>query len=107
VVLAMIASVEAIFLSTFVLTSQNRMAAAAVKRADPTCRSARSRSMRSPNSSHCVGACSPDGGSDRDRRLITEPDALADGALQAAHRPACGTLENWRFPTNSSDDMLF
>jgi uncharacterized membrane protein len=34
VVLAMIASVEAIFLSTFVLISQNRMAAAAAKRAD-------------------------------------------------------------------------
>ena len=32
--LAMIASVEAIFLSTFVLISQNRMAAAADKRAD-------------------------------------------------------------------------
>jgi uncharacterized membrane protein len=34
VALAMIASVEAIFLSTFVLISQNRMAAAADKRAD-------------------------------------------------------------------------
>ncbi|HWH17527.1 MAG TPA: DUF1003 domain-containing protein [Allosphingosinicella sp.] len=34
VVLAMIASVEAIFLSTFVLISQNRMAAVADKRAD-------------------------------------------------------------------------
>lgn len=34
VMLAMIASVEAIFLSTFVLISQNRMAAAADKRAD-------------------------------------------------------------------------
>jgi uncharacterized membrane protein len=34
VVLAMIASVEAIFLSTFVLISQNRMAAAADQRAD-------------------------------------------------------------------------
>ena len=34
VVLAMIASVEAIFLSTFVLISQNHMAAAADKRAD-------------------------------------------------------------------------
>jgi uncharacterized membrane protein len=34
VVLAMIASVEAIFLSTFVLISQNRMAALADKRAD-------------------------------------------------------------------------
>jgi uncharacterized membrane protein len=34
VVLAMIASVEAIFLSTFVLISQNRMAATAEKRAD-------------------------------------------------------------------------
>ncbi|NYZ17198.1 DUF1003 domain-containing protein [Azospirillum sp. RWY-5-1] len=34
VVLAMIASVEAIFLSTFVLISQNRMAAAADERAD-------------------------------------------------------------------------
>src|SRR5215208_5855239 len=34
VVLAMTASVEAIFLSTFVLISQNRMAAAADKRAD-------------------------------------------------------------------------
>lgn len=34
VVLAMIASVEAIFLSTFVLISQNRMAATASKRAD-------------------------------------------------------------------------
>lgn len=34
VVLAMIASVEAIFLSTFVLISQNRMAAQADKRAD-------------------------------------------------------------------------
>ena len=34
VVLAMVASVEAIFLSTFVLISQNRMAAAADKRAD-------------------------------------------------------------------------
>lgn len=34
VVLAMIASVEAIFLSTFVLITQNRMAAAADKRAD-------------------------------------------------------------------------
>jgi uncharacterized membrane protein len=34
VVLAMIASVEAIFLSTFVLISQNRMAAAADKRAN-------------------------------------------------------------------------
>jgi uncharacterized membrane protein len=34
VVLGMIASVEAIFLSTFVLISQNRMAAAADKRAD-------------------------------------------------------------------------
>jgi uncharacterized membrane protein len=34
VVLAMIASVEAIFLSTFVLISQNRMAEAADKRAD-------------------------------------------------------------------------
>ena len=34
VVLAMIASVEAIFLSTFVLISQNRMAAYAEKRAD-------------------------------------------------------------------------
>jgi uncharacterized membrane protein len=32
--LAMIASVEAIFLSTFVLITQNRMAAAADKRAD-------------------------------------------------------------------------
>jgi hypothetical protein len=28
-------------------------------------------------------------------------------ALQVAHRPTCGTLEKWRFPTNSSDDMLF
>ena len=34
VVLAMVASVEAIFLSTFVLISQNRMAALADKRAD-------------------------------------------------------------------------
>ena len=34
VVLAMVASVEAIFLSTFVLISQNRMAAAADERAD-------------------------------------------------------------------------
>ncbi|SDB67306.1 DUF1003 domain-containing protein [Belnapia rosea] len=34
VILAMEASVEAIFLSTFVLISQNRMAAAAAKRAD-------------------------------------------------------------------------
>jgi uncharacterized membrane protein len=34
VILAMIASVEAIFLSTFVLISQNRNAAAADKRAD-------------------------------------------------------------------------
>ena len=34
VVLAMVASVEAIFLSTFVLISQNRMAAAAEARAD-------------------------------------------------------------------------
>jgi len=34
VTLAMIASVEAIFLSTFVLISQNRMAAIAAKRAD-------------------------------------------------------------------------
>jgi len=34
VVLAMAASVEAIFLSTFVLISQNRMSAAADKRAD-------------------------------------------------------------------------
>src|SRR3954451_4576935 len=34
VVLAMVASVEAIFLSTFVLISQNRMVAAADKRAD-------------------------------------------------------------------------
>jgi uncharacterized membrane protein len=34
VVLAMVASVEAIFLSTFVLISQNRMAAVANKRAD-------------------------------------------------------------------------
>jgi uncharacterized membrane protein len=34
VVLAMIASVEAIFLSTFVLITQNRMAAAAEKRAE-------------------------------------------------------------------------
>ena len=34
VVLAMVASVEAIFLSTFVLISQNRLAAAADKRAD-------------------------------------------------------------------------
>jgi uncharacterized membrane protein len=34
VVLAMVASVEAIFLSTFVLISQNRMQAAADKRAD-------------------------------------------------------------------------
>jgi uncharacterized membrane protein len=34
VVLAMIASVEAIFLSTFVLISQNRMMAAADQRAD-------------------------------------------------------------------------
>jgi uncharacterized membrane protein len=34
VVLAMVASVEAIFLSTFVLISQNRMAAEADKRAD-------------------------------------------------------------------------
>ena len=34
VVLAMVASVEAIFLSTFVLISQNRMAAAAAMRAD-------------------------------------------------------------------------
>ena len=34
VVLAMVASVEAIFLSTFVLIAQNRMAAAADKRAD-------------------------------------------------------------------------
>ena len=34
VVLAMIASVEAIFLSTFVLISQNRMAASADRRAD-------------------------------------------------------------------------
>jgi uncharacterized membrane protein len=33
-VLAMVASVEAIFLSTFVLITQNRMAAAADKRAD-------------------------------------------------------------------------
>ncbi|TIL43947.1 DUF1003 domain-containing protein [Mesorhizobium sp.] len=34
VILAMVASVEAIFLSTFVLISQNRMSAAADKRAD-------------------------------------------------------------------------
>jgi uncharacterized membrane protein len=34
VVLAMVASVEAIFLSTFVLITQNRMAAAADRRAD-------------------------------------------------------------------------
>jgi uncharacterized membrane protein len=33
-ILAMVASVEAIFLSTFVLITQNRMAAAAAKRAD-------------------------------------------------------------------------
>jgi uncharacterized membrane protein len=34
VVLAMVASVEAIFLSTFVLITQNRMAASAEKRAE-------------------------------------------------------------------------
>jgi uncharacterized membrane protein len=34
VILAMVASVEAFFLSTFVLITQNRMAAAADKRAD-------------------------------------------------------------------------
>jgi uncharacterized membrane protein len=34
VILAMVTSVEAIFLSTFILISQNRMAAAADKRAD-------------------------------------------------------------------------
>jgi uncharacterized membrane protein len=34
VILAMVASVEAIFLSTFILISQNRMTAAADKRAD-------------------------------------------------------------------------
>lgn len=34
VVLAMIASVEAIFLSTFILITQNRMAAAADRRAE-------------------------------------------------------------------------
>lgn len=34
VILAMVASVEAIFLSTFVLISQNRMAASADKRAE-------------------------------------------------------------------------
>jgi uncharacterized membrane protein len=34
VMLAMVASVEAIFLSTFILISQNRMAAAADRRAD-------------------------------------------------------------------------
>jgi hypothetical protein len=27
--------------------------------------------------------------------------------LQAAHRWRAGTLENPRFPTNSSDEMLF
>ena len=56
VVLAMVASVEAIFLSTFVLISQNRMAAAADKRADLDLRSACSRSTRSPSSSRwCRG----------------------------------------------------
>jgi uncharacterized membrane protein len=49
VVLAMIASVEAIIvLSTFVLISQNRMAAAADKRADLDLQSACSRNTRSP-----------------------------------------------------------
>jgi uncharacterized membrane protein len=48
VVLAMWASVEAIFLSTFVLISQNRMAAAD-KRADLDLRTAYLPSMRSPS----------------------------------------------------------
>jgi uncharacterized membrane protein len=48
VILAMMASVEAIFLSTFVLISQNRMAASGAKRADLDLQIACLPSMRSP-----------------------------------------------------------
>ena len=51
VVLAVIASVEAIFLSTFVLISQNRMAAAADKRADLDLQISLLAELRSPGSS--------------------------------------------------------
>ena len=50
VVLAMWASVEAIFLSTFVLISQNRMQAASDKRADLDLQISLWRSTRSPSS---------------------------------------------------------
>jgi uncharacterized membrane protein len=50
VILAMVASVEAALLSTFILISQNRMAAAADKRADLDCKSICFQSTRSQNS---------------------------------------------------------
>ena len=48
VVLAMIASVEAIFLSTFVLISQNRMARRRTSETTSTCRLVCSRNTKSP-----------------------------------------------------------
>jgi len=52
VVLAIVASVEAIFLSTFVLISQNRMSALADKRADLDLQIICLRNTRSHGSSH-------------------------------------------------------
>jgi uncharacterized membrane protein len=53
VILAMVASVEAIFLSTFILITQNRMSAAADKRAELDLQIVCLQSTRSPNLPPC------------------------------------------------------
>ena len=55
VILAMVASVEAIFLSTFILITQNRMSAAADKRAELDLQISLLAEQESPSSPHCCG----------------------------------------------------
>ena len=55
VILAMVASVEAIFLSTFILITQNRMSAAADKRAELDLQISLLAERESPSSPHCCG----------------------------------------------------
>ena len=52
---------------------------------------------------------SPVAGSRRTTTLMLPPCSRSGSktALQAAHRPRLGTLENQLFSTNSSDDMLY